>query len=43
MLVNNIEYPKELIEAIKNNNLVVFDVTGVSMGEPTRLLSFAKL
>lgn len=43
MLINNIEYPKELIEAIRNDNLVIFAGAGVSMGEPTNLPSFTKL
>lgn len=43
MLINDIEYPEELIEAIRNNNLVIFAGAGVSMGEPTNLPSFMKL
>lgn len=43
MLINDIEYPEELIEAIRNNNLVIFAGAGVSMGEPTNLPSFTKL
>ncbi|MGI5950193.1 SIR2 family protein, partial [Peptoniphilus sp.] len=43
MLINNIDYPDELVEAIQNNKLVIFAGAGVSMGAPTSLPSFAEL
>lgn len=43
MKLNNIEFPYDLIESIQNNSLVVFAGAGVSMGEPTKLPSFANL
>lgn len=43
MQINKIEFPKEIVEAIRDNNLVIFAGAGVSMGEPTNLPSFNKL
>lgn len=43
MIINNIEYPNEIIEAIQNDSLVVFAGAGVSMGLPTGLPNFPDL
>ena len=43
MIINNIEYPNEIIEAIQNDSLVVFAGAGVSMGSPTNLPNFLDL
>lgn len=43
MIINNIEYPNEIIEAIQNDSLVVFAGAGVSMGSPTDLPNFPDL
>lgn len=43
MLINGIDYPESLVDAMKNNKLVIFAGAGVSMGEPTKLPSFNKL
>ncbi|MFL8906464.1 SIR2 family protein [Helcococcus kunzii] len=43
MIINEIEYPNRLVEAIINNKLVVFAGAGVSMGKPTNLPSFKAL
>ncbi|WP_282929328.1 SIR2 family protein [Anaerococcus sp. Marseille-Q7828] len=43
MIIQNIEYPELLIEAIKNDKLVIFCGAGISMSEPTNLPSFNEL
>lgn len=43
MIIQNIEYPELLVEAIKNDKLVIFCGAGVSMSEPTNLPSFNEL
>lgn len=43
MIIKNIEYPELLVEAIKNDKLVIFCGAGVSMSEPTDLPSFNEL
>ena len=43
MIIKNIEYPELLIEAIKNDKLVIFCGAGISMSEPTKLPSFHQL
>lgn len=43
MYLNNIDFPNEIIDAIKENRLVVFAGAGISMGKPTCLPSFVEL
>lgn len=43
MIINGINYPEEVIEALKNDRLVIFAGAGVSMGSPTNLPSFREL
>lgn len=43
MIINDIEIPKDLLNAIENNNLVVFVGAGASMGAPTNMPDFGKL
>ncbi len=43
MKIRSIDFPTELIEAIRRENLVVFAGAGVSMGPPAELPSFAGL
>lgn len=43
MIIKDIEYPELLVEAIKNDKLVIFCGAGVSMSEPTNLPSFNEL
>ncbi|EEI86704.1 hypothetical protein HMPREF0072_0801 [Anaerococcus lactolyticus ATCC 51172] len=43
MIIKDIEYPELLIEAIKNDKLVIFCGAGISMSEPTNLPSFYQL
>ncbi len=43
MFLNGINYPNQIIEAIRNNKLVVFAGAGVSMGRPTNLPNFEDL
>lgn len=43
MILNGIEYPNQIIEAIKTNTLVVFAGAGVSMGSPTNLPNYKDL
>lgn len=43
MIVSGVEIPKDLLNAIESNNLVVFVGAGASMGYPTQLPSFDKL
>ena len=40
MFLNGIEYPNQILDAIKNNSLVVFAGAGASMGKPTNLPNF---
>ena len=35
MIIEGINYPEQISEALKNNKLVVFAGAGVSMGKPT--------
>ena len=43
MIIKDIEYPELLVEAIKNDKLVIFCGAGISMSEPTNLPSFNEL
>lgn len=43
MIIKDIEYPELLVEAIKNDKLVIFCGAGISMSEPTNLSSFNEL
>jgi len=43
MLLENVDYPDRLIEALKDGKLVVFAGAGVSMGDPTNLPDFNSL
>lgn len=43
MYVGGIDFPDEVIDALRDNHLVVFAGTGVSMGEPASLPDFADL
>ncbi|WP_296140551.1 hypothetical protein [uncultured Anaerococcus sp.] len=43
MIIKDIEYPELLVEAIKNDKLVIFCGAGISMSEPTKLPSFNEL
>ena len=43
MFLNGIEYPNQILDAIKTNTLVVFAGAGVSMGAPTNLPNFEEL
>lgn len=43
MIIQNIEYPELLVDAIKNDKFVIFCGAGVSMSEPTKLPSFNEL
>ena len=43
MFINDMEYPNQILDAIKENKLVVFAGAGVSMGPPTKLPDFEKL
>ncbi len=43
MKISGIDFPKELLNALREDKLVVFAGAGVSMGEPARLPSFGKL
>ena len=43
MRIENVDFPKPLIEALHDNELVVFAGAGVSMGKPARLPSFRSL
>lgn len=43
MYLNNINFPNEIIDAIKEKKLVVFAGAGASMGKPTCLPDFNKL
>lgn len=43
MIIDDVRIPDDLLDAMKNNNFVVFVGAGVSMGNPTCLPSFKKL
>ena len=43
MIIKDIEYPELLVDAIKNDKLVIFCGAGISMSEPTNLPSFSEL
>ena len=43
MVIDDVRIPNDLLDAMKNNNFVVFVGAGVSMGNPTCLPSFKKL
>lgn len=43
MIIKDINYPELLVEAIKNDKLVIFCGAGISMSEPTKLPSFNEL
>lgn len=43
MIINNVDFPNKIIEALHECKLVVFAGAGVSMGEPAKLDSFFDL
>lgn len=43
MRIGNIDFPNEVVQAMKDGTLVVFAGAGVSMGKPTKLPDFPKL
>lgn len=43
MFLNGIEFPNQILDAIKSNSLVVFAGAGASVGEPTNLPDFERL
>lgn len=43
MRVNDVDYPNLLVEAIRDDRLVIFAGAGVSMSKPTNLPSFNNL
>lgn len=43
MIIKNINSPELLVEAIKNDKIVIFCGAGISMSEPTKLPSFNEL
>ena len=43
MKIAGIDFPRQLLSALRDNKLVVFAGAGVSMGEPANLLNFKKL
>ena len=43
MYLNGIDFPNKIIDAIKEDQLVIFAGAGVSMGPPTSLPNFEKL
>ena len=43
MKLSGIDFPKRLLDALSNDNLVIFAGAGVSMGEPANLPSFRRL
>ena len=43
MRISGIDFPKSLLDALRDGNLVVFAGAGVSMGEPSGLPDFSKL
>ena len=43
MIIKDIEYPELLVDAIKNDKLVIFREAGISMSEPTKLPSLHEL
>ena len=42
MNINNIDFPNHIIDAIRNDKLVVFAGAGVSRGKPTSLPDLIK-
>lgn len=43
MFINKMDFPNQILDALKNNTLVVFCGAGISMGEPTNLPNFEEL
>ena len=43
MIINGIDFPNQIVEAIKDRKLVVFAGAGASVGEPTSLPDFKEL
>lgn len=43
MIIRKVNYPTQIINAIRNKKLVIFAGAGVSMGEPTNMPNFNKL
>ena len=43
MKLANVDFPKPLLDALRDNKLVVFAGAGVSIGEPARLPDFCTL
>ena len=43
MFLNNIDFPNRILDAIRNNSLVVFAGAGASAGKPTSLPNFKEL
>ena len=43
MYLNNINIPNQILDALQNNNLVIFAGAGASMDKPTSLPDFRKL
>ena len=43
MKLSGIDFPKTLLDALSNDNLVIFAGAGVSMGEPANLPNFRRL
>ena len=43
MRVNDVDYPDLLVDAIRDDRLVIFAGAGVSMSKPTNLPSFKNL
>ncbi|MBG9979125.1 SIR2 family protein [Ruoffia tabacinasalis] len=43
MIINDIDFPDEILNAIKENKLVVFAGAGISKNEPTKLPDFNEL
>ncbi len=43
MIISDIDFPNKILDAIKDNKLVIFAGAGVSMGKPTKLPDFKKL
>lgn len=43
MIINGINFPNQIVEAIKDRNLVVFAGAGASVGEPTSLPNFKEI
>lgn len=43
MFLNEIDFPNKILDAIKNDSLVIFAGAGASMGKPTSLPNYEKL